>query len=83
MNGHDPLCGWGSENHPECFPADMCGNCEMIQRIRQEFISTTNKTWAIQADKAKRELQIVRSQRDLLAERSGLPIPKVNGEEYL
>lgn len=39
MNGHDPLCGWGSENHPECFPADMCGNCEMIQRIRLDVLN--------------------------------------------
>lgn len=36
---HDPLCGWGSENHPECFPADMCGNCEMIQRIRLDLLN--------------------------------------------
>ena len=36
---HDPLCGWGSENHPECFPADMCGNCEMIQRIRLDVLN--------------------------------------------
>ena len=36
---HDPLCGWGSENYPECFPADMCGNCEMIQRIRLDLLN--------------------------------------------
>jgi hypothetical protein len=39
MNKHDPLCGWGSDNHPECFPADICGNCEMIQRIRLDLLN--------------------------------------------
>lgn len=36
---HDPLCGWGNDNHPECFPADICGNCEMIQRIRLDVLN--------------------------------------------
>lgn len=36
---HDPLCGWGSDTHPECFPAEDCGNCEMIQRIRLSILN--------------------------------------------
>lgn len=39
MNKHDPLCGWGSDTHPECFPAEDCGNCEMIQRIRLSILN--------------------------------------------
>ena len=38
-NGHDPLCGWGNNKHEECFPADMCGNCEIIQRIRLDVLN--------------------------------------------
>ena len=36
---HDPLCGWGSDTHPECFPAEDCGNCQMIQRIRLSVLN--------------------------------------------
>ena len=39
MNGHDPLCGWGSDNHPDCFPAEECGNCEMIKRVRLDILN--------------------------------------------
>ena len=39
MNKHDPLCGWGNDNYPECFPADMCGNCELIQKIRLDLLN--------------------------------------------
>lgn len=42
MNGHDSLCGWGDNNHEECFPADDCGNCEMIRRIRKDERSRWN-----------------------------------------
>lgn len=48
-----------------------------ISRLDEEFIKETEKFYEL-----KQELKIVRAQRDLLAERSGLPIPKVNGEEY-
>lgn len=33
---HDPQCGWGSDNHPECFPAQDCGNCDLIDRVRTD-----------------------------------------------
>lgn len=35
---HDPLCGWGSDSHPECFPAADCGNCDLITRARADTI---------------------------------------------
>lgn len=55
---------------------------DVIAKVEQHTISTTNKTWGDRAFNAERKLRIVRAQRDLLAQRSGLPIPLVNGETY-
>ena len=39
---HDPLCGWGSDNHPECFLAEDCGNCALIDKVRSDERSRWN-----------------------------------------
>lgn len=49
-----------------------------VGRLDEEFLKEIEKVYSLE-----QELQIVRAQRDLLAKKSGLPIPKVNGEEYL
>lgn len=49
-----------------------------VGRLYEEFLKEIEKVYSLE-----QELQIVCAQRDLLAKKSGLPIPKVNGEEYL
>jgi hypothetical protein len=74
---HDPLCP--VERNPL---ARECRTCELIAKVVQRTLSTTDKTWGDRALNAERKLSTVRAQRDLLAERSGLPIPTVNGQTY-
>ena len=74
---HDPMCP--VEPNPL---ANECRTCELIEKVVERTISTTNKTWGERARRAQEELRIVRAQRDLLAERSGLPIPMVNGQSW-
>lgn len=33
---HDPLCGW--KTLTDCFPADDCGECALISRVRSELL---------------------------------------------
>lgn len=35
---HDPLCGWGNDNHPECFPVADCGTCALIAKVRANTV---------------------------------------------
>lgn len=74
---HDSLCP--AQICCGGMDCDHCGSCqcELIEAVIKRTISTTNKTWGHVAMRAKNELLIVRAQRDLLAERSGLPMPAV------
>lgn len=78
---HDALCPVIAGCPCEA-PDELCCQCDLIEKVIQRTISTTDKTWGERARRAQDDLRIVKAQRDLLAERSGLPVPKVNGSDY-
>lgn len=81
---HDPFCNYRPEKWHGWMQVDReipC-TCDFINKIRidenKSYYSMINEIHEI-----KQELKIVRAQRDLLARRSGLEIPKVNGKEHM